>query len=87
MPNSANPSEQLIAAARRLPAQVDCLKFKPPVTHVYNPLTCAWKAMWARNLSNLAELLEAAKAHDTNFVYYSGEVAGPDWSPFVKPHP
>jgi single-strand selective monofunctional uracil DNA glycosylase len=39
-----NPSEQLIAAARRLSAQVGRLKFKPPVTHVYNPLTYAWKA-------------------------------------------
>jgi single-strand selective monofunctional uracil DNA glycosylase len=39
-----NPSEQLIAAARRLSTQVDRLKFKPPVTHVYNPLTYAWKA-------------------------------------------
>jgi single-strand selective monofunctional uracil DNA glycosylase len=39
-----NPSEQLIAAARRLSAQVGRLKFQPPVTHVYNPLTYAWKA-------------------------------------------
>jgi single-strand selective monofunctional uracil DNA glycosylase len=39
-----NPSEQLIAAARRLSTQVDRLKFQPPVTHVYNPLTYAWKA-------------------------------------------
>ncbi|MBU6410153.1 MAG: single-stranded DNA-binding protein [Verrucomicrobia bacterium] len=34
-------SGQLIAAARRLAARVDCLKFKPPVTHVYNPLDYA----------------------------------------------
>jgi single-strand selective monofunctional uracil DNA glycosylase len=39
-----NPSEQLIAAARRLSAQVGRLKFQPPITHVYNPLTYAWKA-------------------------------------------
>jgi len=39
-----NPSEQLIVAARRLSARVDRLKFKPPVTHVYNPLVYAWKA-------------------------------------------
>ena len=39
-----SPSEQLIAAARRLSAQVDRLKFKPPVTHVYNPLAYAWRA-------------------------------------------
>ena len=39
-----NPSEQLIAAARRLSAQVDRLKFRLPVSHVYNPLTYAWQA-------------------------------------------
>jgi single-strand selective monofunctional uracil DNA glycosylase len=39
---SANQtSRQLIAAARELSAQVDRLKFKPPVTHVYNPLDYA----------------------------------------------
>jgi single-strand selective monofunctional uracil DNA glycosylase len=36
---ASSPSEQLIAAARRLSAHVGRLKFKPPVTHVYNPLT------------------------------------------------
>lgn len=36
-----NPGEQLIAAARRLSAQVDRLKFRPPVAQVYNPLTYA----------------------------------------------
>ena len=35
-------SKQLIAAARKLCAQVDRLKFRPPVTHVYNPLDYAW---------------------------------------------
>ncbi len=39
----SNPSEQLIAAARRLSAEVDRLKFQPPVTHVYNPLAYARK--------------------------------------------
>jgi single-strand selective monofunctional uracil DNA glycosylase len=34
-------SQQLIAAARELSSQVDRLKFKPPVTHVYNPLDYA----------------------------------------------
>lgn len=37
-------SEQLIEAARELSAKVDRLKFRPPVTHVYNPLTYAWPA-------------------------------------------
>lgn len=37
-----NSSKHLIAAARELAAQVDRLKFKPPVTHVYNPLVYAW---------------------------------------------
>ena len=37
-------SQPLIAAARELCAQVDRLKFKPPVTHVYNPLDYAWTA-------------------------------------------
>jgi single-strand selective monofunctional uracil DNA glycosylase len=40
----ASESKQLIAAARELAAQVDRLKFKPPVTHVYNPLDYAWAA-------------------------------------------
>jgi single-strand selective monofunctional uracil DNA glycosylase len=39
-----NSSKQLIAAARELAAQVDRLKFKHPVTHVYNPLAYAWAA-------------------------------------------
>jgi single-strand selective monofunctional uracil DNA glycosylase len=38
----SNTSKQLIAAARDLCAQVDRLKFKPPVTQVYNPLDYAW---------------------------------------------
>jgi single-strand selective monofunctional uracil DNA glycosylase len=37
-------SQQLIAAARVLSAQVDGLKFKAPVAHVYNPLNYAWPA-------------------------------------------
>ena len=39
-----NPGEQLIAAAHELSAQAGRLKFRPPVTHVYNPLTYAWSA-------------------------------------------
>ena len=34
----------LIAAAQELSAQVEQLKFAPPVAHVYNPLVYAWKA-------------------------------------------
>jgi single-strand selective monofunctional uracil DNA glycosylase len=37
-------SKPLIASARELCAQVDRLKFKPPVAHVYNPLDYAWAA-------------------------------------------
>jgi single-strand selective monofunctional uracil DNA glycosylase len=37
-------TKQLIAAARELSAQVDRLRFAPPVTHVYNPLNYAWPA-------------------------------------------
>src|ERR1700679_4155046 len=37
-------SKKLITAARELSRQVDRLKFKPPVTHVYNPLDYAWAA-------------------------------------------
>ena len=40
----ANISKQLIAAARELSSQVERLKFRPPVTHVYNPLDYAWAA-------------------------------------------
>ncbi len=35
-------AEALLAAARRLSAQVGRLKFSPPVSHVYNPLAYAW---------------------------------------------
>jgi single-strand selective monofunctional uracil DNA glycosylase len=35
---------RLIAAAREFSTQVGHLKFKPPVTHVYNPLDYAWAA-------------------------------------------
>jgi single-strand selective monofunctional uracil DNA glycosylase len=36
--------DSLIAAARRLRAAVETLKFAAPVTHVYNPLLYAWRA-------------------------------------------
>ncbi|MHB8522645.1 MAG: uracil-DNA glycosylase family protein [Limisphaerales bacterium] len=35
-------ADALVQAARELSAGVDRLKFPPPVTHVYNPLTYAW---------------------------------------------
>lgn len=41
---SSDTSDQLIAAARDLSTKVGKLRFRPPVTHVYNPLTYAWKA-------------------------------------------
>ena len=37
-------SDSLIAAAKRLRAAVDNLKFAAPVEHVYNPLDYAWRA-------------------------------------------
>ena len=40
----ADHSKRLIQAARELSAKVERLKFRPPVHHVYNPLTYAWKA-------------------------------------------
>jgi single-strand selective monofunctional uracil DNA glycosylase len=43
MPNGNN-SDLLIEAARELSSKVERLKFGPPVVHVYNPLTYAWKA-------------------------------------------
>jgi single-strand selective monofunctional uracil DNA glycosylase len=39
-----NTSKHLIAAAQELSKQVERLKFAPPVSHVYNPLTYAWAA-------------------------------------------
>jgi len=41
---SNDVSRQLIIAARALAARVDALKFRAPVTHVYNPLDYAWPA-------------------------------------------
>jgi single-strand selective monofunctional uracil DNA glycosylase len=40
--NETNTSRELIAAAREFAEHVDRLKFKPPVTYVYNPLDYAW---------------------------------------------
>ena len=40
----AELSKSLIAAARELAVRADALKFRPPVTHVYNPLDYAWPA-------------------------------------------
>jgi len=37
-------SQQLIAAARELAAEVNLLKFRSPVAYVYNPLVYAWPA-------------------------------------------
>jgi single-strand selective monofunctional uracil DNA glycosylase len=39
---STTITEALIAAARRLRSDTSRMKFKPPVTHVYNPLVYAW---------------------------------------------
>ena len=39
---NADRSQKLIDAAKTLRDQVEQLKFSPPVTHVYNPLTYAW---------------------------------------------
>jgi single-strand selective monofunctional uracil DNA glycosylase len=44
LPRLSATSKRLIAAARKLSAQVGRLKFQPPVMHVYNPLTYARKA-------------------------------------------
>jgi len=43
MPTSAT-AEALVEAARALNAEVERLKFKPPVRWVYNPLDYAWAA-------------------------------------------
>lgn len=40
----SSTSQQLITAARELSKQVERLKFKLPVAHVYNPLAYAWPA-------------------------------------------
>jgi single-strand selective monofunctional uracil DNA glycosylase len=37
-------SKQLISAAQELSKRVDRLKFKEPITHIYNPLVYAWAA-------------------------------------------
>lgn len=39
---SIAPAPTLVAAARQLCAEVDALRFGPPVSHVYNPLDYAW---------------------------------------------
>ena len=44
VPTDAQRADVLIAAARELSAQVDSLRFAPPVSHIYNPLDYAWQA-------------------------------------------
>ena len=44
VPAQPRTCDQLIRAAKRLRAAVAPLKFTPPVTQVYNPLTYAWAA-------------------------------------------
>ena len=41
---TSDPVESLIAEAKVLARSAGRLRFKPPVTHVYNPLTYAWSA-------------------------------------------
>ena len=47
----SDTSEQLIAAAQELSAQVGRLRFAAPITHIYNPLEYAWAAheLYLRN--------------------------------------
>jgi len=64
----------LIEAARKLSAEAEKLRFAPPVTHIYNPLTYAWSAHeqylarfggagkdWEDLLKNVLVLARAAK--------------------------
>ncbi|MCP5248163.1 MAG: single-stranded DNA-binding protein [Candidatus Accumulibacter sp.] len=44
MERHAGIAEKLIAAARQLSTRLATLRFAPPVTHVYDPLTYAWEA-------------------------------------------
>lgn len=37
-------AEELIKAGKDLSQKVDCLKFREPTTHIYNPLAYAWNA-------------------------------------------
>ena len=43
-PKLSPTSRQLIAAAQKLTAEVERLRFSTPITHIYNPLTYAWAA-------------------------------------------
>ena len=40
----ATAAKRCITAARKLAKAVDSLEFSDPITHVYNPLSYAWKA-------------------------------------------
>ena len=44
MERDAGVADTLIAAARQLSARLATLRFAPPVSHVYDPLTYAWAA-------------------------------------------
>lgn len=41
---SSSPIETILQVEKRMSRELSLLKFPPPVTHVYNPLTYAWDA-------------------------------------------
>ena len=72
-------------------AELKLMQFEPAITNAQRVVDIAKQQPMQVEIDvwNLSKLLEAAKAHDTNFVYQPHETEDPqwEWSLFVKPSP
>ncbi len=72
-------------------AELKLMQFEPAITNAQRVVDIAKQhpMQVEIDVGNLSKLLEAAKAHDTNFEYQPHETEDPqwEWSMFVKPSP
>ena len=70
-------------------AELKLMHFEPAVINAQRVVAIASQQPMQVQIDvrNLSKLLEAAKAHDTNFVYHPGEAVDSEWPLFVKPTP
>ena len=72
-------------------AELKLMQFEPAITNAQRVVDIAKQhpMQVEIDVGNLSKLLEAAKAHDTNFEYQPHETEDPqwEWSLFVKPSP
>lgn len=70
-------------------AELKLMQFEPAITNTQGVVAIASQQPMQVTIDprNLSKLLEAAKVHDTNFVYHPGGVDYSEWPLFVKPEP